>query len=104
MPYFAPYVGVGVGYQWAHLSGFTASARQLGSPAFASDDTYGAIAYQFILGGAVPIPSVRGLAMTAEYRFFGVGSRKYNVYNPGRCQAHPSHSARRSWAMTSIML
>ena len=27
----------------------------------------------------MPIPSVRGLALTAEYRFFGVGSRKYNV-------------------------
>jgi OmpA-OmpF porin, OOP family len=78
VPYFAPYVGVGVGYQWAHLSGFTASGES-GFPSIASDDTYGAIAYQFILGGAVPIPSVRGLAMTAEYRFFGVGSRKYNV-------------------------
>ena len=78
VPYFAPYIGVGVGYQWAHLSGFTASA-ETGFPSVASDDTYGAIAYQFILGGAVPIPSVRGLAMTAEYRFFGVGSRTYNV-------------------------
>jgi OmpA-OmpF porin, OOP family len=78
VPYFAPYIGVGIGYQWAHLSGFTASG-ETGFPSVASDDTYGAIAYQFILGGAVPIPSVRGLAMTAEYRFFGVGSRKYNV-------------------------
>jgi OOP family OmpA-OmpF porin len=78
VPYFAPYVGVGVGYQWSHLSGFTASAAS-GFPSIASDDTYGAIAYQFILGGAVPIPSVRGLAMTADYRFLGVGSRKYNV-------------------------
>jgi len=78
VPYFAPYVGVGLGYQWAHLSGFTASAGS-GFPSVASDDTYGAIAYQFILGGAVPIPSVRGLALTADYRFLGVGSRKYNV-------------------------
>jgi OmpA-OmpF porin, OOP family len=78
VPYFAPYVGVGIGYQWSHLSGFTASAAS-GFPSVASDDTYGAIAYQFILGGAVPIPSIRGLAMTADYRFLGVGSRKYNV-------------------------
>jgi outer membrane protein OmpA-like peptidoglycan-associated protein len=78
VPYFAPYVGVGIGYQWSHLSGFTASAAS-GFPSVASDDTYGAIAYQFILGGAVPIPSVRGLALTADYRFFGVGSRKYDV-------------------------
>jgi outer membrane protein OmpA-like peptidoglycan-associated protein len=78
IPYFAPYVGVGVGYQWSHLSGFTASAAG-GFPTVASDDTYGTIAYQFILGGAVPIPSVRGLAMTVDYRFFGVGSRKYDA-------------------------
>jgi hypothetical protein len=63
IPYFAPYIGVGVGYHWSHLSGFTASAAS-GFPRVASDDTYGTIAYQFILGGAVPIPSVRGLAMT----------------------------------------
>jgi hypothetical protein len=55
VPYFAPYVGVGIGYQWSHLSGFTASAAS-GFPSVASDDTYGAIAYQFILGGAVPSP------------------------------------------------
>ncbi len=78
VPYFSPYIGVGAGYQWAHLSGFSASGTT-GFPHIASDDTYGAIAYQFILGGAVPIPAVRGLAMTVEYRFFGVGSRKYNV-------------------------
>ncbi|MFL5283149.1 MAG: OmpA family protein [Rhodopila sp.] len=78
VPYFAPYVGLGIGYQWAHLKGFTASAGS-GFPSVASDDTYGAIAYQFILGGAVPIRSVRGLAMTVDYRFLGVGSRKYNV-------------------------
>jgi OmpA-OmpF porin, OOP family len=78
IPYFAPYIGVGIGYQWAHLAGFTASGSS-GFPSVASNDTYGAIAYQFILGGAVPIPSVRGLAMTVEYRFFGMGSRKYNV-------------------------
>ena len=78
VPYFAPYVGVGIGYQWSHLSGFTASAAS-GFPSIASDGTYGAIAYQFILGGAVPIPSVRGLAMTADYRFMGVGSRKYDI-------------------------
>ena len=48
-------------------------------PSVASNDTYSAIAYQFILGGAMPIHSVPGLALTTEYRFFGVGSRKYNV-------------------------
>ena len=28
VPYFAPYVGVGVGYQWAHLSGFSHFRRR----------------------------------------------------------------------------
>ena len=27
VPYFSPYIGVGVGYQWAHLSGFTRTAE-----------------------------------------------------------------------------
>jgi OmpA-OmpF porin, OOP family len=78
VPYFAPYVGVGVGWQLAQLSGFSASGLS-GFPSVASSDTYGAIAYQFILGGAMPFHSVPGLALTTEYRFFGVGSRKYNV-------------------------
>ena len=83
IPYFAPYVGVGVGWQWSQLKGFTASANGGGPngffPSVASNDTYSAIAYQFILGGAMPIRSVPGLALTTEYRFFGVGSRKYDV-------------------------
>ena len=106
IPYFAPYVGVGVGYQWSQLRGFTASANNGPNgffPSVASDDTYGAIAYQFILGGAMPIHSVPGLALTAEYRFFGVGSRKYNVATQAAA-ASPSPSAMRSWAMTSITL
>jgi OmpA-OmpF porin, OOP family len=78
VPYFSPYIGVGIGYQWAHLAGFSTSGVG-GFPNIASNDTYGAIAYQFILGGAMPIPAVRGLAFTVEYRFLGVGSRKYNV-------------------------
>ena len=78
VPYFSPYVGVGVGYQWARMSGLHVNGTG-GFPAFTSGDTTGAIAYQFILGGAVPIPAVRGLALTAEYRFLGVGSRTYDV-------------------------
>ena len=79
VPCFSPYQGVGVGYQWARLSGFHLEGTPTGFPAFSSGDTAGAIAYQFILGGAVPIMAVRGLAMTAEYRFLGVGSRTYDV-------------------------
>ena len=79
VPYFSTYLGVGVGYQWARMSGLHLNGIPTGFPAFSSGDTTGAIAYQFILGGAVPIPAVRGLAMTAEYRFLGVGSRTYDV-------------------------
>jgi OmpA-OmpF porin, OOP family len=79
VPYFAPYFGVGVGYQWAHLSNFHVYGQDTGFPRITSNDTRGAIAYQAIIGGAAPIASVPGLAFTAEYRFFGVGSRNYNV-------------------------
>ena len=101
IPYFAPYIGVGVGYQWAHLSGFTASGST-GFPSVASNDTYGAIAYQFILGGAVPIPSVRGLAMTVEYRFFGMDHAS-TMWRRRPPLMNRSRSARRSLAMTSII-
>jgi OmpA-OmpF porin, OOP family len=66
------YLEVGVGYQWARMSGLHLNGIPTGFPAFSSDDTTGAISYQFILGGAVPIPAVRGLAMTAEYRFLAL--------------------------------
>ena len=56
VPYFAPYLGVGVGYQWARMSGLHVNGTPTGFPAFTSGDTTGAIAYQFILGGAMPIP------------------------------------------------
>ncbi|HET7881184.1 MAG TPA: OmpA family protein, partial [Acetobacteraceae bacterium] len=78
-PYVAPYVGVGVGYSWARLSGFHLNGVPTGFPAFSSGDVPGAIAYQFILGTAFNIPYVRGLALTTEYRFFGVGSRTYDM-------------------------
>jgi outer membrane protein OmpA-like peptidoglycan-associated protein len=77
--YFSPYAGVGVGYQWTRLSGFHVNGSPTGFPSLTTGETKGAIAYQAILGGAFPIPQVRGLALTAEYRFFGVGSRSYDV-------------------------
>jgi outer membrane protein OmpA-like peptidoglycan-associated protein len=61
------------------LSGFHVNGFPTGFPSIDTGATKGAIAYQFILGGAMPIPQVRGLALTAEYRFFGVGSRSYDV-------------------------
>lgn len=76
-PWFQPYIGAGAGYQWANMQGLHVGGP-LGSVSF-GDQTKGAFAYQAIIGAAVPIQSVPGLALTAEYRFMGlVGDRKYS--------------------------
>ncbi len=67
---FIPYVGVGAGYAWSHLNGF--SAIQSTGPATHLGGTGSNFAYQAILGFAFPISQVPGLAITAEYRFFGI--------------------------------
>ena len=71
-PWLVPYVGVGIGYQRAHLSNFQAfgsgTAAAL-SPVVASSDTKAAFAFQGIVGAAVPMDQVlAGLSLTAEYR------------------------------------
>ncbi len=69
-PMFIPTIGVGVGYQWAPLT--------LSAGGVSASKTAGAFAYQAILGAAIPIQSVPGLAVTAEYRFLGLaGDRTY---------------------------
>ena len=74
-----PYVGVGVGYQWAkegnvHVSSGANSANLYGN-------SVGNFAYQAIVGLAMPIAAAPGLALTAEYRFMGLsGSRSYGSY------------------------
>lgn len=78
VPWFSPYAGVGVGYGWSHLDNFSLYNAATGVPSLTSSGTQGAIAYQAIIGGAFALP-VRGLALTAEYRFFGMGSRNYDV-------------------------
>jgi OmpA-OmpF porin, OOP family len=70
-PAIVPYVGVGVGYQWA--------MEKVNIGDSGGSQTEGAFAYQAILGAAFPIPPVPGLAVTAEYRFMGMaGNRTYN--------------------------
>jgi OmpA-OmpF porin, OOP family len=72
----APYIGIGVGYQWVNWSNNTFYTPTNSVNAhFAS--TEGAFAYQAILGTIFPIASVPGLALTLEYRFMGVLSRTY---------------------------
>lgn len=89
-----PYVGLGVGYQYAQDK----NARFYGNsgPVFGQPNGFnsilrtnqgeGSFAYQAILGAAFPIAAVPGLAITAEYRFLGLAeSRSYNYqyFAPG---------------------
>jgi OOP family OmpA-OmpF porin len=78
LPYFAPYAGLGVGYQWAHMDNFHLYGLPSGFPNITSDDTRGALAYQAIIGDAIPL-GMPGLALTVEYRFQGLAARTYDV-------------------------
>ncbi|HET8997282.1 MAG TPA: OmpA family protein [Acetobacteraceae bacterium] len=75
-PMLQPYVGAGIGYEGVseqNLHSFGDTAVFSGS-----NSTKGSFAYQVILGAAVPIQAMPGLALTAEYRFMGlVGDRSY---------------------------
>jgi outer membrane protein OmpA-like peptidoglycan-associated protein len=79
VPWVQPYVGAGVGYSWNQLNSVHINGAATGFPAVATGGTKGAFAYQAIVGAAYPIVSVRGLALTMEYRFFGVNSRNYDI-------------------------
>ena len=76
-PFVQPYVGVGVGYEWAKETNLAITA-----PGFAStarNNTDGSFAYQGIVGAAIPIAGAPGLALTADYRFTGLaGTRNYS--------------------------
>jgi OOP family OmpA-OmpF porin len=77
VPYVQPYVGVGVGYQWAKETNLHVSTP--GVVASAANDTEGKFAYQGIIGVAYPITSAPGLALTVDYRFMGLaGDRNYS--------------------------
>jgi outer membrane protein OmpA-like peptidoglycan-associated protein len=77
-----PYVGVGVGYGWAQDKNarfYGYGGPGVGNTLLRSNDGEGGFAYQAILGTAVPIAAVPGLALTFEYRFMGIeGDRTYN--------------------------
>jgi outer membrane protein OmpA-like peptidoglycan-associated protein len=77
-PYAAPYIGVGVGYQWAHFDKVHAYGAG-GFPRFDSNDTRGALAYQAIIGTVIPFQFLPGLGTTIEYRFLGLAHRDYDV-------------------------
>jgi outer membrane protein OmpA-like peptidoglycan-associated protein len=59
-----PYVGAGAGYIWHEHDGVRSA---FGGPGLNGSDAR--FAYQAIVGAAVPIDAVPGLAITAEYRY-----------------------------------
>jgi outer membrane protein OmpA-like peptidoglycan-associated protein len=72
LPIF-PYVGAGVGYQWAKLSNHITTNQGT------TGGTEGSFAYQAIGGVSYPLEMVPGLSATAEYRFMQLtSSRKYS--------------------------
>ena len=80
-----PYIGGGVGYIWhdyQDVGGSFSDGRKL----VYNGDT-GAFGYQAILGAALPIDSVPGLAITAEYRFMGTTGHDINGTVNARGQA-----------------
>ena len=64
-----PYVGVGAGYLWNHLSPLTTTYDN--GNVDRTGGTEGSFAYQGIVGVAYNIVQVPGLAVTGEYRFVG---------------------------------
>jgi len=79
VPWVQPYVGAGIGYSWNALASVHLNGAATGFPAIATGGTEAGFAYQAIVGAAYPIVSVRGLALTAEYRFFGTNSNTYDI-------------------------
>ncbi len=77
VPWFAPYAGVGVGYLWDNLSGFSTSGPA-GTPRIVSNDRRGAGAAQAILGGIFPL-GYSGFALTLEYRFLAQYQRIFDA-------------------------
>jgi outer membrane protein OmpA-like peptidoglycan-associated protein len=77
-----PYVGVGVGYSWAQDKNarfYGNGGPAVGNTQLRTNDGRGDFAYQAIIGAALPIAAVPGLALTLEYRFQGLaGDRTYN--------------------------
>jgi outer membrane protein OmpA-like peptidoglycan-associated protein len=72
-----PYVGAGIGAGWMQLSGARFSTP---TSSFVINDTGTQFAYQAIAGAAFGLGgTVPGLAITAEYRFYGTLEQSLNV-------------------------
>ncbi len=94
----SPYVGVGMGYVWTHLSplithNVDGSTDRVGG-------TEGGVAYQAIVGFAYPLNSVMpGLDLTVDYRYMGTfdngafNGTHYQTYGTNRGNVHLSSQA-----------
>ena len=67
-----PYVGLGAGGQVLEIDNLNSSAPGFRFPRPGGSPAIDSFAYQAIAGLSVPVPYVRGLALTAEYRFIGL--------------------------------
>ncbi len=82
VPQLVPYIGIGLGYQWAALNNFsTTGTTPAGDVATVrSGNSRAGFAAQGIVGAAYEIPSVPGLALTAEYHIMAItGTRTYDA-------------------------
>ncbi len=76
-----PYLGIGAGYAWSEVQNARFSR---GATSYRIDDTDGRFAFQGIAGIAYSLAAVLpGLALTAEYRFFGTLDPKLDVDRTG---------------------
>lgn len=74
--FVTPYVGVGIGYIHTENQGQNITGPGYRIRGNGTDDNLG---YQGIVGAAFPLPDVLpGLALTLEYRFFGLGLQGSN--------------------------
>jgi OOP family OmpA-OmpF porin len=80
-PWIQPYIGAGIGYIGANLQGgsfLVTTGPFNGLQGNLSNGTKGALGYQAILGAAIPIAAMPGLAVTTDFRFLGLaGDRSY---------------------------
>ena len=71
-----PYVGIGGGYVWQEYS--DVGVRQSSTVNDFYNGTSGAFGGQAIVGLSLPISSVPGLALTAEYRFMATAGHNFD--------------------------
>ena len=79
--FVSPYIGAGAGYQWVKIN------SDITTPGFGNGSkiagTKGSFAYDVLAGLSYPVPTVPGLALTAEYRFMQLtATRSYTLETP----------------------